>query len=338
MRQQPPPNPVGWYVVAFSEELAPGAVLTRAFAGSEIVIFRTASGEIGVTDPFCPHLGAHLGHGGTVVGEALQCPFHHFRFATSGACVRAYPGNKVPPTCKLPVREVRERNGHILVWHHPHGIEPDWEIPELDWEGWTATRWTSWHFRGHPQETSENSVDSGHFGVVHEYDAVKTLVPASVDGTLLHAKYQMHRAARGLAPAVTSDFEVFVHGLGYSVVEVDVLERGFHMRTFVLPQPAEDGHIFLRLGVAIRKPERKGDLHPLAALVPDFALYPIMLRWALATYTSDVAQDLEVWKNKTWLDRPRLAAGDGPIGLYRRYCRQFYPDSQPPLQLVGETG
>ena len=29
----------------------------------------------------CPHMGAHLGFGGRVVGEAIRCPMHGFSFA-----------------------------------------------------------------------------------------------------------------------------------------------------------------------------------------------------------------------------------------------------------------
>ncbi|WP_459250257.1 Rieske 2Fe-2S domain-containing protein [Streptomyces youssoufiensis] len=46
--------------------------------------------------PYCPHLGAHPGHGGTVRGENLVCPCHHFRFDPEGACVRTGYGTAPP--------------------------------------------------------------------------------------------------------------------------------------------------------------------------------------------------------------------------------------------------
>ena len=36
-------------------------------------------------DAFCPHLGAHLGHGGTVDGCEIVCPFHGWQFDAEGA-------------------------------------------------------------------------------------------------------------------------------------------------------------------------------------------------------------------------------------------------------------
>ena len=49
-----PPYPYSWYAVAFAHELRPGTVLTRRFLDGEIVLFRTASGELSAVEPFCP--------------------------------------------------------------------------------------------------------------------------------------------------------------------------------------------------------------------------------------------------------------------------------------------
>lgn len=48
--------PNGWYLIAYSEELA---------------AFRGEFGRVSVFDAHCPHLGAHLGIGGRVVGDTL---------------------------------------------------------------------------------------------------------------------------------------------------------------------------------------------------------------------------------------------------------------------------
>jgi hypothetical protein len=36
------------------------------------------------------------------------------------------------------------------------------------------------------------------------------------------------------------------------------------------------------------------------------------------------AQDIPIWEHKTFLERPNLCDGDGPIGALRRWSRQFY--------------
>ena len=58
--------PRGWFVIQFSDELPPGAVKPLKYFGKDLVLFRTESGEPTILDAFCPHMGAHLGHGGKV--------------------------------------------------------------------------------------------------------------------------------------------------------------------------------------------------------------------------------------------------------------------------------
>ncbi len=325
MRNLPPAHPNSWYVPAQSDELTVGQVLTRRVAGHDVVLYRTKTGEVRAVNAYCPHMGAHLGHGGEVVEDTIRCPFHHFRFDAEGDCVSAYPGKKVPPACKLPTWPVQEKNGSIFVYWNAEGLAPGWEVPALDTEGWRPIRHATWDLKGHPQECSENSVDIGHFAVVHEYSQIDELIPAHVDGHILHAKYHMHRDRGAMQPEVSTEFELWVHGLGYSVVQVYIERYDMHMRTFVMPCPTDEGHIALRLAVSMKSLDSKMALHPLAALVPQAVLEWAIERGALKAYTDDVRQDFDVWNHKTYIPRPRLAAGDGPISLYRKYVRQFYP-------------
>ena len=61
----------GWYVIAFKEELASGQVLPLRYFDTRLVAFRGESGVVHVLDAHCPHLGADLGVGGTVVGGTV---------------------------------------------------------------------------------------------------------------------------------------------------------------------------------------------------------------------------------------------------------------------------
>ncbi|MFE2373690.1 Rieske 2Fe-2S domain-containing protein [Streptomyces sp. NPDC059398] len=77
------PYPSGWFCLARSRELPPGKVLTRRFMDEDIVLYRTRDGRPRAVHPYCPHLGAHFGAGGTVEGQNLVCPFHRFAFGTA---------------------------------------------------------------------------------------------------------------------------------------------------------------------------------------------------------------------------------------------------------------
>ena len=115
----PFPIPRGWFFVAYSDELATGEVRTLNYFERELVLFRRADGVAHVVDAFCPHLGAHLGHGGTVVGNTLRCPFHGWRFGGDGACVEVPYATRIPATARLKLWPTIERNGFVLVWYDP---------------------------------------------------------------------------------------------------------------------------------------------------------------------------------------------------------------------------
>jgi phenylpropionate dioxygenase-like ring-hydroxylating dioxygenase large terminal subunit len=65
--------PFGWYFVAYSDELDVGDVKSLHYFGRDLVLFRNESGQAGVLDAYCPHMGAHLGEGGVVDGDSLRC-------------------------------------------------------------------------------------------------------------------------------------------------------------------------------------------------------------------------------------------------------------------------
>ena len=77
-RRFPMPSfPVGWFQVAYSEDLDVGAVVPLHYFGQHLVLFR-GEDQLGLLDAYCPHLGAHLGHGGRE-GNSVVCPFHAWK-------------------------------------------------------------------------------------------------------------------------------------------------------------------------------------------------------------------------------------------------------------------
>lgn len=316
----PPPYPTGWYAVAFADELPRAGVLTRSFMGGELVLYRTAGGVVCAVAPYCPHLGAHLGHGGRVEGEELRCPFHGFCFDLSGACVST-PYGKRPPKARLGTRLVREQSGLLLVFHDPEGQPPAWEVPSLDMEGWTPLRRRTWSLPAHPQETTENSVDVGHLAVVHGYSAVTELAPLQLRGPQLTARYAFERPVLGALPNLRVEITIHAHGLGYSLVEAEVPLLGVQTRQFVLVTPTGERQATMRLALALRPAPGKALANRLLRGWTARALAEL----TMVGFAADTRQDFEIWSHKRYVSPPALAEGDGPIGDYRRWARQFYP-------------
>ena len=90
----------------------------------DLVMFRTEGGELSVLDAYCPHLGAHLGHGGKVKGDDIECPFHAWRFGADGKCTAVPYAAHRPRKAGLRRWHVKEVANLVMCWHHRDGDEP----------------------------------------------------------------------------------------------------------------------------------------------------------------------------------------------------------------------
>jgi nitrite reductase/ring-hydroxylating ferredoxin subunit len=312
------PYPDGWFAIAFADELAPGRLLRRRLMGEDVVAYRTRSGLVRVVEPYCPHLGAHLGHGGRVDGEELVCPFHHFAFGTDGACVRTGYGTR-PPRVRLVQREVREVNGALLVWHHAGGAAPSWEVAAQPTEGFSPPFRHLATLVDHPQDVVENSIDIGHIGPLHGYRDARVRRPFQARGPVFTVAAGGHRAFP-LGPSVEVVFDVVAHGLGHIWVDARIPRLRASALFQAMTTPLDPLRVEIRFSVALRA----GDGPPgsRARLLLSHAL----TRALGPAFRRDIEQDFPVWEHKVYLDRPRLAKGDGPIPAYRRWARQFYSE------------
>ncbi|MEV1175581.1 Rieske 2Fe-2S domain-containing protein [Nonomuraea sp. NPDC049784] len=308
-----PPAPAGWYVLAFSRDLRAGAVRPVRLAGRDLVLARLRSGDVMAALAHCPHLGAHLGHGGTVEGDALRCPMHGLTFNAAGTCT----SSRTPARMTLTMIPVVEQHGVILGWHHWADADPLWRVRELDMTGWTPWRTHALSLRGHPQETSENSVDLGHFGHVHGYRDVHMLKRCTVNGHQLRTAYRVRRALTLFPRGLCLEFNTVVEGLGHSTVHVR-LPAGLQLRLLVLATPLDDHRIKLRLALSARVGTQRLP-SALRRLIGE-----LVARASLRFFVRDVRQDVPIWRHKAYMRGPILIEGDGPIGPYRRWARQFY--------------
>ncbi|HKF38876.1 MAG TPA: Rieske 2Fe-2S domain-containing protein [Ktedonobacteraceae bacterium] len=323
-----PGFPNGWFAVGFSHELLPAGILSRQCMGQELVLFRTRSGRAWAMDAYCPHMGAHFGHGGTVEGELIRCPFHGFCFDQRGTCVATGYGTRPPPTARVGTWPLREVDGLLLIYYDGLGKEPAWEIPGYDWKGWTSPRTKLWRLHTHPQETTENSVDIGHFRYIHGYQSIEQLQDLLTEGPHLSTRYAMRRPSGFFGKSrqgVRAEFEIHVYGLGYSFVEVSIPVYGLRTRHLVCATPIEQGLIELRISVSLHKVSQPQQINPLLWLVPHELFNRLVSRQVFHVFVHDLQQDFEVWEHKRYIHPPALASGDGPVGKYRTWARQFYP-------------
>ena len=340
-----PPFPEGWYFVASREEIRRKKIIHKTWLGEEIVLWCDEEERICMAEAFCPHMGAFLAPkaGARVCNGRLVCPFHGFEYVTNGQCV-ATPYAPPPASARLNVYETTELEGMLFAWWGIGGRRAQWQLPEesQQLEGWSNIRQRTIRIPGHPQETTENSVDLAHLRYVHGYENVQRTAKLMIDGEYLRSCFEFKARIRIAGPLNTT-FDVatvtHVHGLGYSQVDFHERSIGYRARLWVLSTPVDGTSIDLTLA------SRVGDMRRPKRAVFGFRFLPLrarvdlMNRLVLAKEAGYVAQDVVVWSRKRFLPRPRLNRADGEILAYRRYCDQFYGSERvsTPKLIVGRA-
>ena len=169
-------KPTGWFQVAWSDEIAVGEVHKMKYFGQELIAWRAESGHLTVMNAYCEHLGAHLGYGGHVEGEVLQCPFHGWQWNAQGHNV-CIPYDKRPNRGRrIKTYPTVERNESVYLWYDDDGREPFFDAPDVfasfgddssvaDY--YPQQRLFEQGHEMHPQYVLENGVDFAHFKYVH---------------------------------------------------------------------------------------------------------------------------------------------------------------------------
>ena len=326
------PFPEGWYFVASRQDVLKAKLIQKTWMGERVVVWCDENGRVCVAESYCAHLGSDLGPdaGGRTSGGRLVCPFHGFEYDGTGQCV-ATPWADPPRAARLRVFETQEIHGLIFAWWGIGGRAPQWSLPTdpPDQTGWTNFSIRTIRFPGHPQETTENSVDIAHLRYVHGYGNVNRVGPVSVDGPCMDSRFDF-RNTRLIAGIATLSFDISAYtrivGLGYSFVEIREHTVGMDLRLWALATPVDGTLIDFSLVWQVREirsPRRR--ITGLAWLPPRLRA-PIMNKLTAHFQLHDVWQDVVIWSRKRYRSNPRLCSSDGEIMTYRAWCAQFYPD------------
>jgi len=328
------PIPFGWFCVAITSDLKAGEVKPLHYFGRELVLFRTESGEPKLLDAFCPHLGAHLGHGGKVHGESIACPFHGWEFNGGGQCTKVPYAKNMPPKVTggkdaVGAYPTVERNQMIWAWYHPNRIAPTYEVPELSEfssDDWLVGECRSWTINTTLQEIQENAADSAHFIYVH--GARQPDGELVTEGHKRTARYDLQ------APAILPDgsldlsgnmtpghLESIVTGAGQAIQRFTGAVNAVLLGTST---PITDSSTEIRFVFTQPKNISDGER--------------MLIMGAEAEITRQVEGDIPIWEHKVYLENPTLCDGDGPIHQHRKWFRQFYAEweAEPsPVRAVG---
>ncbi len=147
-----------WIPVVLSRRVGRKPVALR-IEERDLVLFRTAGGQVGVLPDVCPHRGMSLSKG-RVAGERLICPYHGWNFGPSGE--GQSPAN--PKLCvQTEALEVAERYG--AVWVKERGREA--AIPDLNFPGFNILNVQDYHFNASVEVLVDNFSEIEHTATAH---------------------------------------------------------------------------------------------------------------------------------------------------------------------------
>ena len=122
-----------WHPVAATTELAAGETRAVRLLCEDLVLFRTASGRLGLLEEACPHRRVSLVYG-EVDGETLLCPYHGWTFDHDGRCL-AMPAEQrqnsaLLERCRAVAYQVEELGGLIFAYlgPQPAPLLPRWDL------------------------------------------------------------------------------------------------------------------------------------------------------------------------------------------------------------------
>lgn len=326
-------KPTGWYQIGWSPDFGDDPKPIRYF-GEDLVAYRGEDGALHVMEAHCKHLGAHLGHGGKVVGDCVQCPFHGWHWGPDGINARIPDQDKPNRSKRLRMFPVMEQHGLVFLWHHPEGEPPSWEMLDIfgcypEFADLTPdayyTPFPEFVRRDgpepvHPQIVLENSADSAHFEFVHH---------ASVTPKLLHWSYVDHEwyFIAGYPDTKSGDPDEMIlklhsrlFGLGGAI---SIFEGVQTHRIVFATTPIENGKS--EMFYTIWWTRLPGDSNADAP--------PQLVDKVQREFLTTVEDDLEIWRHQAWVDQPIYSKVDAKgYAAFRKWSRLFYDvdaDDQP---------
>lgn len=255
-----------WYAVAKLEDVSSNLHPVTVH-GENILIYRTAQGQVRAVGRNCPHRGCDLSLG-AVTGEVLVCPFHGWQFDAEGQCVHIpanQHGQRIPKRARLRTFPVTVRGG--LVWVCTGGNLNAASLPPLDIQEELDhpnfhKRVFSLVWNAHFIRSVESSLDVSHLPFVHPDTTGRDVSPV-VQGPEYHVEGNRLRIhPRPFAPAhpmepprptdAESDERVHIelrfpnHWMIRAPVAGDAM-----MCTYVTYTPIDDAHTLI-FGVVMR--------------------------------------------------------------------------------------
>jgi len=156
--------PESWYPVCLLSEIKKGKSKAIQLFGTEWLLFRTQSGDLGMIHRFCPHMGTDLANG-KVIGESVECPLHKWRLNADGS--RGGNSSSTVNTAKSLTKHLKVVGKYGIVFAF-WGNSPTFELPSFtDVSNPVSSKPAILHLQNNYLAVILNAFDTQHLTVVH---------------------------------------------------------------------------------------------------------------------------------------------------------------------------
>ncbi len=316
--------PTGWFQVAWSPEIAPGAVVSRHYWCRDLVVWRGESGDVHVMEARETRRGVHLGQAGRVVGDDLECAVDGWRWQPAGAAVTP-DGRRIDDEGALRVFETREVMGLVLAWYDEAGRPPAWEV-EAEPETTSPDYYPAWPYGTaldpmacQPQIMAENIADAVHVHYAHRWVDIPTFTAWEEQGPILVVGYRgTFSSPRGPVEAV---FGNKAYGFGVLRTRMNSLRKFIHI---LCPTPVDHDTIDVRLSAWVQR--ASGDTGD----EPDKVAMALIKAQHAEVLGPNV--DRTIWENQAYLEHAGFRSQERQYIAFRKWSRQFYPSESASVE------
>jgi hypothetical protein len=113
---------------------------------------------------------------------------------------------------------------------------------------------------------------------------------------------------------VKGQVESVSHGFGYALTRFTGIVETLLVASVA---PIDDEYVDVRFSFTVKK------------LPSDDATSTVGAAF-IREIERQLGQDIPIWENKIYVNPPLVVEADGPIGIFRRWCKQFYADAAEP--------
>ena len=200
-----------WHPVAYSEEIGGENPFPAKLLGESIVVWREENGQPHAMGDLCIHRGTalSLGH---LVDDCIVCPYHGWRYDSTGACVLIpqTANENVPSKARVDSYHCQERYG--LIWvAMANPIYPLPSVPELENDDWQVIHTGPYEWDCDASRQVENFTDFGHFPWVHPGLLGDVNRPEVPDHTVEVKDHVLHYTVVRPEATNTDEFPVFAN-------------------------------------------------------------------------------------------------------------------------------